>query len=132
MFDLKTPGYAACALAINKTVFITIGGKGLGTSQLKTHGKVDRWCGQKVSKAHFFPRYDNRGNYLDSLPDLNIRRYGHACSLFQSKEEQVYVMTLKSALRFDQNLFTFCVNISHDMSLIITPLSPRYTEHVTP
>ena len=110
MFDLKTPGYAACALAINKTVFITIGGKGVGTSQRTTHGKVDRWSGQQTSKAHFSPRYDNRGNYLDSLPDLNIRRYGHACSLFQSKQEQVFVMTLKSALRLHQTLFTFCVN----------------------
>ena len=74
---------------------------------------MGKWTGGGVDKFQrhtFSTRYDNRGNYLDSLPDLNIRRYGHACSLFQSKQEQVVVMTLKSALRLHQTLFTFCVN----------------------
>merc|ERR1719208_234896 len=35
-----------------------------------THGRVDR--------------YDSKGNYLDSLPDLLEARYSHACTTFTS------------------------------------------------
>jgi len=60
-FELKNMGYATCAVSYQGAVVMMGGG---------FHGKVDR--------------YDSKGNYLDSLPDLLEARYWHACTTFTS------------------------------------------------
>jgi len=61
-FALKNKGEGTCAVSYQGAV-VMIGGS-------PTHGKVDR--------------YDSKGNYLDSLPDLLEARFWHACTTFTS------------------------------------------------
>jgi len=62
-FALKNEGTATCAVSYQGAV-VMMGGNH------PTHGKVDR--------------YDSKGNYLDSLPDLLEWRQLHACTTFTS------------------------------------------------
>jgi len=64
-FVLKNNGYATCAVSYQGAVVMIGGGY-----RPVTHGKVDR--------------YDSKGNYLDSLPDLLEARRWHACTTFTS------------------------------------------------
>merc|ERR1712130_125000 len=72
VFDLQNGGQGTCALLFQSEL-VMIGGEGAyDRYRDTTHGKVDR--------------YDSEGKYLGSLPDLNRRRWRHACSTFFSSE----------------------------------------------
>jgi len=60
-FELQNDGFGTCAVSYQGAVVLMGGGY---------HGKVDR--------------YDSKGNYLDSLPDLLEARTYHACTTFTS------------------------------------------------
>ena len=77
-FALKNEGTLTCAASYQGAV-VMIGGF------YPTHGKVDRWeLNNNILFPNFSPRYDSKGNYLDSLPDLLEARYSHACTTFTS------------------------------------------------
>ena len=45
------------------------------------------------------PRYDSQGNYLGSLPDLEVARHKHACaSFFSNQGEQVSLKKLLNSI----------------------------------
>ena len=54
---------------------------------------------------YFSLRYDSKGNYLDSLPDLLEARYWHACTTFTSSSgEEVWFQNLYHFFIFPQGL----------------------------
>merc|ERR1719394_1947711 len=55
-----------------------------------THGRLDR--------------YDSKGNYLDSLPDLLEARYSHACTTFTSSRREEGLLVIGGSVRSGSSL----------------------------
>jgi len=70
---IRNGGNGMCAIPFD-TGFVTVGGKNRD-GMYGMHGNVDR--------------YNSEGEYLDSLPNLAVPRYGHACIAFISNGDQV-------------------------------------------
>ena len=57
------------------------------------------------SSSSFCPRYNSKGNYVDSLPDLATPRERHSCTTFVSAAgEKVKISTTNFVLYFKQAL----------------------------
>ena len=76
-FRLQNVGWATCAVNYEGG-FVTVGG------YFPTHGKVDRWNSDINQFTSLMSRYNSKGVYHGSLPDLLEARYSHACTSFTS------------------------------------------------
>jgi len=83
-FELQNKGYSACAVSYQGAVVMIGGGWN------PVHGKVDR--------------YDSKGNYLDSLPDLLEARSQHACTTFTSSNGEEGLFVVGGSLRYGSPL----------------------------
>jgi len=77
-FPLQSVGYGTCTIPYQNELLMIGGDNNIGSHT--RHGKVDR--------------YDSKGNYLGSLPQLDIPRLHHACAGFVTAQgEQALLVT---------------------------------------